>query len=193
MYLEIIYNQNYIQVIKIARPKKDITAALALVAKDLLKSNQSVADIGIIVGALGTDSLKWLEELKAECTDIDEFIEIAKQRADISLIAAATKEAMGYEYKETEQNYLKVPDGYNPDGSPKMKDMPGNKKVRRKIARPNDALLRFILRCRLPEYFSDVQKVEINKKVIEIKDITRKEIEDCGRKLIQALDVENTN
>ena len=165
---------------------------MALIAKDLLKSNQSVADIGIIVGCLGTDSLKWLEELKAQCTDIDEFIEVAKQRADISLIAAATREAMGYEYKETIQEYIKVPAGYEPDGSPKMKDMPGKKKVSKKIARPNDTLLRFILRCRLPEYFSDVQKVEINKKVIEIKDITRREIEDCGRRLIEALDTKDT-
>lgn len=178
---------------KIARPKKDITAALALVAKDLFKSNQSVADVGVIVGVLGTDSLKWLEELKTECTTIDEFIEIAKQRADISLIAAATREAMGYDYKETEQNYLKVPDGYNPDGSPKMRDMPGNKKVRKKVARPNDALLRFILRCRLPEYFSDVQKVEINKKVIEIKQIAEGEIREWAGKLVEAIDIENSN
>jgi len=177
----------------LARPKKDITAALALVAKDLLKSNQNIADVGVIIGALGTDSLKWLEELKAECTDVDEFIEMAKQRADIALIAAATREAMGYEYKETEQNYLKVPDGYNPDGSPKMKDMPGNKKVRRKIARPNDALLRFILRCRLPEYFSDVQKVEINKKVIEIKQIAEGEIREWAGRLVEAINTENTN
>ncbi len=173
-----------------ARPKRDISAALALVAKDLLKSNQSVADIGIIVGCLGTDSLKWLEELKAECAGIDEFIEMAKQRADISLIAAATREAMGYEYKETVQEYIKVPAGYNGDGSPKMKDMPGKKKVSKKIARPNDALLRFILRCRLPEYFSDVQKVEINKKVIEIKQIAEGEIREWAGRLVKAIDTE---
>jgi len=109
------------------------------------------------------------------------------------LIAAATREAMGYDYKETEQNYLKVPDGYNPDGSPKMKDMPGNKKVRKKVARPNDALLRFILRCRLPEYCSDVQKVEINKKVIEIKQIAEGEIREFAGRLIETMDKENTN
>ena len=169
------------------RPKKDVNAAFALVAKDLLQNNQNVADIGAIVGALGEDSLKWLKDLKAECTTIDEFIEIARQRADIALIVAAVKTALGYEYQETDQTFIRVPAGYDDAGIPKMREVPSSKKVKTKRALPNDALLRFILKCRLPEYFQDTQRIEINKKTIEIKEIAQKEIEEFGRKLLESI------
>lgn len=172
-----------------ARPKKDVNAAFALVAKDLLENNQSVADIGAIVGALGEDSLKWLKDLKAECRTIDEFIEIARQRADIALIVAAVKTALGYEYQETDQSFIRVPAGYDNAGIPKMREAPSSKKVKTKRALPNEALLRFILKCRLPEYFQDTQRIEINKKTIEIKEIAQKEIESFAGKLLEAIDV----
>jgi len=174
------------------RPKKDIGAALTLVAKDLLENNQSVADIGVIVGALGEDSLKWLKDLKKECTDVDEFIEIAAKRADIALIVAAVKTALGYEYEESYQNYLKVPAGYDENKNPIMRDVPGNRQVKKRRALPNEALLRFILKCRLPEYFTDTQRIEINKKTIEIKEIAQKEIEEFGRKLLESFNSKGT-
>ncbi|MEK0338338.1 MAG: hypothetical protein QQN41_12990 [Nitrosopumilus sp.] len=167
------------------RPKKSLEAAIALVAKDLLENNQNIADVGTIIGALGEDSLKWLTDLKKECSSVDEFIEIASKRADIALIAAAVKCALGYEYEESYQNYLKVPDGYNKDGSPRMRDVPSNRQVKTKRALPNEALLRFILKCRLPEYFHDIQRVEINKKTIEIKELAGREIEEFGRKFLE--------
>ena len=166
---------------------------MTLVAKDLLQNNQSVADIGVIVGALGEDSLKWLKDLKAECSSVDEFIELATKRADIALIVAAVKTALGYEYSETDQSFIRVPAGYDDAGIPKMREVPSSKKVKTKRALPNEALLRFILKCRLPEYFQDTQRIEINKKTIEIKEIAQKEIEDFGRKLLESIKNENQN
>lgn len=156
-------------------------------AKDLLENNQNVADVGVIVGALGDDSLKWLKDLKAECTTIDEFIDIARQRADIALIVAAVKTALGYEYNETDQSFIRVPAGYDDAGIPKMREVPSSKKVKTKRALPNEALLRFILKCRLPEYFQDTQRIEINKKTIEIQETAQKEIEEFGRKLLESI------
>ena len=175
------------------RPKKDLGAAFALVAKDLLDNNQNIADVGVIIGALGEDSLKWLQDLKKECATVDEFIDIARQRADIALIAAAVKSALGFEYEESYQNYLKVPDGYNTNGSPRMRDVPGNRQVKTKRALPNEALLRFILKCRLPEYFQDTQRIEINKKTIEIKDFAEKQIKEFGRKLLESFENKGTD
>jgi len=148
-------------------------------------------DIGVIIGVLGEDSLKWLEGLKKECSTVEEFVEMARQRADISLIAAAVKAAMGYDYQESYQNYLRVPAGYDKAGNPVMREVPGNKQIKYKKALPNEALLKFILKCRLPEYFTDTQRVEINKKSIEIKEITAKEIESFGRKLLESIENEN--
>lgn len=162
---------------------------MTLVAKDLLENNQNIADVGVIVGALGEDSLKWLESLKKECSSVDEFIEIARQRADIALIVAAVKTALGYEYEEIDQNYIRIPAGYDDAGIPKMREEKGGKKVKIKRALPNESLLRFILKCRLPEYFQDTQRIEINKKSIEIKEATQKEIERFAGKLLEAIDV----
>ena len=172
------------------RPKKTVVDALAIIATDLLADNQSVADVGIILGTLGEGSLKWLEDLKAECTTIDEFLAVAKQRADIALIAAATKEAMGYEFEETDQNFVKNP-RKDDEGNVEMIEEKSNKKVKHRVARPNDQLLRFLLRCRLPEYFTETQKIEINKKTIEIKQIAEQEIRGFGQKLIDAIDAED--
>jgi len=174
------------------RPKKDVNAAFALVAKDLLENNQSVADIGAIVGALGEDSLKWLKDLKAECTTIDEFIEIARQRADITLIVAAVKCALGYEYQEEDRTYRNILNNRDETGAPVMKEVVDGRKVKIKRALPNEALLRFILKCRLPEYFQDVQRVEVNKKTIEIKEYTEAEIRRCAGKLYEAV-IRETN
>jgi hypothetical protein len=174
------------------RPKKDLGAAFALVAKDLLENNQNIADVGVILGALGEDSLKWLKDLKTECANVDEFIELATKRADIALIVAAVKCALGYEYIEIDENFLKVPDGYDKLGIPKMREVPSNKKVKTKRALPNEALLRFILKCRLPEYFQDVQRVEINKKTIEIKELAGRQIEEFGRKFLEMADNKET-
>ena len=173
---------------KIARPKKDIGAAFALVAKDLLENNQNIADVGTILGALGEDSLKWLKDLKAECTTIDEFLEIATKRADIALIVAAVKCALGYEYQEEDRTYRNVLNHRDDTGAPVMKEVVDGRKVKIKRALPNDALLKFLLKCRLPEYFQDTQRIEINKKTIEIKEISHKEIESIAGRLLDTKD-----
>jgi len=143
----------------------------------------------VILGALGEDSLKWLKDLKAECTTVDEFLEIARQRADIALIVAAVKCALGYEYQEEDKTYRNILNNRDEMGAPVMREVVDGRKVKSKRALPNEALLRFILKCRLPEYFQDVQRVEINKKTIEIKEIAQKEIESFAGKLLEAIDV----
>ena len=176
-----------------ARPRKNEGEALLLVVKDLIADNQSISDIGTIIGVLGEDSLKWLEGLKKECLSTEDFLEAAKQRADIALVSAAIKTALGYEYQEIDQNFLRVPCGYDDSGKPLMREVPSNKKVKTKRALPNEALLRFILKCRLPEYFQDTQRVEINKKTIEIKEIAGRQIEEFGRKFLEIANEETEN
>ena len=171
-----------------ARPRKDLEKAFSLVAKDLIANGQDISDVGVVLGVLGEDSLKWLKDLKAECTTIDEFIEIARQRADIALIVAAVKCALGYEYQEEDRTYRKILNHRDETGAPVMKEVIDGRKVKIKRALPNEVLLRFILKCRLPEYFQDVQKVEINKKTIEIKEISQKEIESFAGRLLDTID-----
>jgi len=170
-----------------ARPRKNLSTALATTVSDLIEANQTTADIGTIIGCLGKDSVKWLKDLKNECSTVDEFIEAARQRADIALVAAAVEAAIGYDYEEVDQEYLRIPAGYDDKGTPIIREVPGNRKVKTKHAKKNDALLKFILKNRLPEYFQDVQKVEINKKTIEIKAITESEIKSFAGRLMEAI------
>ena len=58
------------------------------------------------------------------------------------------------------------------------------KKLKKKKHRGNDALLRFILKNRLTEYFQDVKKVEINKKSVEIIENAEEEIKNFGKQII---------
>lgn len=170
-----------------ARPVKNVTTELALLAKDLIASGQTEADIGVITGVLGKDSKTWLADLKKECTSVDEFIELARKRADIALVAAAIEAAMGYDYEEVDQEYLSVPAGKDVNGKTIKKVVEGNRKVKKRHARKNESLLKFILKNRLPEYFQDVSKVEVNKKSIEIKEITAHEIEQFAGKLLETV------
>lgn len=167
--------------------------AFSLVAKDLIANGKDISDIGTILGALGEDSLKWLKDLKTECATVDEFIEIARQRADIALIVAAVKCALGYDYQEEDKTYRNILNNRDGTGAPIMREVVDGRKVKTKRALPNEALLRFILKCRLPEYFTDTQRIEINKKTIEIKEIAQKEIEEFGRKLLDSIKNENQN
>ena len=158
-----------------------------MVVEDLIKNNQDISDIGTIIGALGEDSTKWLSDLKKECASVEEFVEVARQRADIALIVAAVKCALGYEYQEEDRTYRKILNHRDETGAPVMKEVIDGRKVKIKRALPNEALLRFILKCRLPEYFQDTQRIEINKKTIEIKEVAQKEIEEFGRKLLESI------
>lgn len=171
-----------------ARPRKNEGKALLLVVEDLIKNNQDISDIGTIIGVLGEDSTRWLSDLKKECTSVGEFVEIARQRADIALIVAAVKCALGYEYQEEDRTYRNILNHRDDTGAPVMKEVVDGRKVKIKRALPNEALLRFLLKCRLPEYFTDTQRIEINKKTIEIKEISQKEIESFAGRLLDTID-----
>jgi hypothetical protein len=175
-----------------ARPRKKESEekALTRLVTEIIKDNPNLSDIGIIIGCLGEGSVKELEELKKSCESIDEFLEIARQRADVAIVIAATKAAMGYDYEETEQIIRKKCMGFDEDGIPSFQDVPESVKLRKKHAKKNDALLKFLLTNRLPQYFSDSKKIEINKKVIEIRANTEAEIREFAGKLLDVIDVE---
>ena len=141
---------------------------------------------------MGEGSVKELEELKKNCASIDDFLEVARQRADIALVVAAVKAALGYDYEETEERISKVPKRGSNDQTIIVDVVTGVTK-RKKHAKKNDALLRFLLLNRLPEYFSDTKKIEINKKVIEIKGNTEKEIKEFAGRLLDVINPIETN
>ena len=91
-----------------ARPRKKESEerALTRLVTDIIKDNPNLSDIGTIIGCLGEGSIKELEELKNNCESIDVFLEVARQRADVALVVAAVKAALGYDYEETEERII---------------------------------------------------------------------------------------
>lgn len=169
-----------------ARPRKKETEekALAKITQDLVKENPDISDVGAILACLKHD-VSSLEKLKKECTDVDEFLAIASKRANVAIVTAAIEAAIGYEYEETEQLIRKTP-RYDSNGVLTTVDVPSDLKIRKKHSKRDPSLLKFILLNRLPEYFSDTKKVEINKKIIEIKADTEAEIRSFAGRLMDA-------
>lgn len=169
-----------------ARPHKNPVMALALVAKDMLENNASLSDVGTILGTLAVENDKWLKDLKKQCSTMEEFIEFASKRADIALISAAMKEAIGYDYEEVQTETRKVPDTLDENDEVLTYKWveTGIKKIKKRHQKGNDNLLRFILKNRLPAYFQDIQRVEINKKTIEVRQIAEDEIKEFGKQIL---------
>ena len=80
-----------------ARPRKDVGEALTIAVKDLLNNNQNIADVGTVLGVLGQDTTRWLDNLKRECSSIDELKEVygqaykalSKDKAAVDMISKA--------------------------------------------------------------------------------------------------------
>lgn len=161
---------------------------LACIVKDIIKSDIDVSDVGTILACFKGD-VKSLQTLKDECSNIDVFLEVAAKRANVALVTAAIEAAIGYDYVETDQK-ISILYQVDDDGNVTKKEVPGELKVKTKHAKKNDQLLKFILSNRLPEYFSDIKKVEINKKSIDLKGDITKEIEGFAGKLLDVIETD---
>jgi len=131
--------------------------------------------------------VKWLQDLKKECTGIDEFMELASQRANVALVAAAVEAAVGYDYEEIKQEYMKVHKGYDDNNEPIIVEIPGKRTTNKKHTKKDGSMLKFLLINRLPDYFSDTKKFEINKKTVELKGVTEEEIKGFAGKLLTVI------
>lgn len=160
--------------------------ALVKFTKEVAEQSPDVASLGVIIGSMSSD-VKALEKLKKEAGSVEEFLALAGDLANVALVAAATKSALGHEFVEITEETRRFVDGYNTDGSVRIKDVPVGQKRKKKFITPSETLLKFLLSNRLPQYFSDTKKVEINKRVMEIKGDAEQEIKNFAGKLLEAV------
>lgn len=168
------------------RQKINIEPLLPVI-QNLTTQGHSLADIGMILGYSGKDPKSWLANLKKNKPEIQKAIEIGKSLADVELVRTAFKEATGYTIQEIQTEYKAVQDPANPD---KTKWVAVKKKKNPKYIQPNTKLLFQLLCSRMPEYFSDTKKIEVNKQSIEIKAQTEEEIRAFAGKLMKIVDAE---
>jgi hypothetical protein len=163
--------------------------ALVKLTKTITEESPDVASLGVIIGAMSGD-VKALEKLKKEAGSVEDFLAQAGDLANVALVAAATKAAIGHTFEEVTTEIKRFVDGYNSDGTVRVRDVPVGEKRRTKYILPSESILKFLLSNRLPQYFSDTKKVEINKRIIEIKGNAEEEIRKFAGNLLESLDVE---
>ena len=138
------------------------------VIHNLLTKGYTLADVGMLIGYSGKDSEGWLRRLSADNTDLDLAIQEGIEAANIELIKTAFNECMGYWVEEediTAQKEKITPKGKNTY----YKWTEKWKKTKKRFIPPNTALLFKLLCCRMPAYFSDLKKVEIDKRTLELQ------------------------
>lgn len=172
-----------------AKPKKQVvkvkdTTDLTVVAKTMIHEGGSVVDVGLILACQQAEGgEEWLAGLKKQGLSIGEFLTAATQRADIELIRVAARTALGYTYEEGSQEFL--PTQVDPDGG--IEYVPGKKKVTKKHVR-DTALLWNLMKSRMPEWFNETQRIEINRTNIELKGTAEAEIQGFVGRLLTAFD-----
>lgn len=166
------------------RPIKEKTT-LAHITNAIVREGGTVPDIGVILGCESSEgSNEWLDRLKKENLSVGEFLEVAKQRADIELIRVATKAALGYTYKEEKQEMEPEIDEH---GKATGKFIPGKKTVTTKRER-DSGMHKTLLMSRMPEYFMDRKEIKIDKRVVsELHSDAKAEIRGWCSGLIKSL------
>ena len=165
------------------------------VIQNLSAQGYSIADIGLILGYAGTQPKHFMQRLQQQNPEIKNAIELGRKAVDVELIKTAFKETLGYWIEEEEIEYTNVPYFETPtsprDNEPKEmidKFIATKKKTKKRFVQPNTQLL-FKLMCnRMPTHFSDVRRVEVDKKTMEIKaNLTENEIKAFAGQLYSAI------
>lgn len=174
--------------------RHDYNVSLLPVIQNLTAQGYSIADIGLLIGFGGRQPKSWMERLTNNNPEIKDAIELGKKAADAELIETAVKAATGYWIEEEEIEYdnlpfFPAPDKPFGDAKPMQhKYIAKKKKVKKYFVQPNSQLLFKLLCNRMPEHFSDVRKVEVDKRELKLKaDLTEKEIRQFAGNLYEAL------
>ena len=166
------------------------------VIQNLTAYGFNLADIGVLLGYVGKDPTAWLYNLRQKYPDVEEALQVGKQLGNIELIKTAIQESLGYWIEEEEifaNNVPVIPVSDKPFGPAKpMQDRYINKsrKTKRKFIQPNTQLLFKLMCCRMPEFFSETHKIQIDKRSIELKGNIEQEIRQFAGALLHVVDAE---
>lgn len=165
------------------------------VIQNLTAYGFNIADIGIMLGYTGADPEGWFYRLQEKYPNVEEALKVGKSLGDIELIKTAMQESLGYWIEEEEtfaENVFNIPVvGLGEPAKPiQDKFVNKNKKTKKRYIQPNTQLLFKLLCCRLPEFFSDVKKIEVNKRSISLKGTIEEEIKQFAGALLHTINPE---
>jgi len=146
------------------------------------------SDIGVILGYVGKNPRDWLNNLKKNHPEVKDAWELGRQIADVQLVTKAFLAATGYDYVQ-KKTKLKPVTKYDGDGKEYTKWIEAEREEIQKHVKADPAVLKFLLCNRLPEFFSETKKLEIDQRTISLKgeDIS-KEIRAFAGRLLDVAD-----
>ena len=144
-----------------------------------------MADIGMMIGYSGKNPSAWIRFLKNKHPEVADALEAGAKMADAKLVVTAFDVATGYDIEEEEIEYINKPIIDTATGKARAKYIERSRKTKRKHIKPDPSLLFKLLCNRLPEYFSDIKKFEVNKQSISANVDMNKEIGEFAGKLMQ--------
>lgn len=157
--------------------------SLLPVIQNLTAEGRSLADIGMLLGYSGKNPAAWLRYVKNKYPDVADAMKVGSQLADTKLIVTAFDAATGYDIEETDTEYVVI---NQLDGNKRYDEK--SRKIKRKHIKPDTGLLFRLLCNRLPEYFQDVKKFQVDKRSIDAKVDMNKEISGFAGKLMDVVE-----
>lgn len=162
----------------------ELSADLLPAIQNLAAQGFTLADIGMFLGFTGSDTEGWMRRLQEKFPATKDALQAGKDAADMELIRTAFQEATGYWIEEEELTKQKIQSPIDPT---KTQWIDKWKKTKKRFIPPNAVLLFKLLCSRLPEYFSDIRKIEVDKRTLELKGSIDDEILDFAGALGEAV------
>lgn len=150
---------------EIVEKKVDFDMSLLPVVKNLAASGFNEADIGMLIGYAGKSPGKFLKKIQKKYPDVKTAFDIGKRIADTQLVVRAFEAACGYDYTEKSQEYRIIREENEETGEVTERRQLVKEKKNKKHTRPDAAILKMMLLSRLPDYFIESKKVNINETI----------------------------
>jgi hypothetical protein len=166
-------------------------AALLPVVQNLAAQGFTEGEIGMVLGSVNkTDTKIMVRNLREDLPEFEKAWRNGVRTADVQLIQKAWQLAMGFQYDETTIEESSVNQQTTDDeGNTSWESKPVLKrKTIRKYREPSETMLLFLIQNRLKEEFKNVQRVEVDKKSVNVTaELTQKQMQEISGKLIEHL------
>lgn len=137
----------------------------------------------MILGYAGKNPRQWIADLKRNHPEVKDAWDVGRKLVDLKLVQTAFERATGVDYDEVTTNYKTIEK--MADGQPTLVEIPVSRKVTPKKVLPDSTLLFKLLCNRLPEYFQDVKKFQVDKRIMEVKGDISETIKNAAGKLMK--------
>jgi hypothetical protein len=156
---------------------KDLTCLLPVV-QNLAAAGCTEGEIGMVLGSTSKSPEAMIKRLRNSSLAFEAAWRNGIKAADVQLVRKLFQTAMGYQYEEQTVE----------EKADKFGDVQVFTKIVRKYEKPSIEALMFLIQNRLREEFRNTQRIEVDRKSIDITaDLTTKQMSEIGGRLVEHL------